>query len=233
MSQLAPEPRPLSLSESAYNKIRGAILYGEFQPGERFSVVALAQTLEMSRSPVRVAVQRLESEGLLEDLGNGFVVADLAPQALFDSMAVREVLEGLAAELAAPRLPPSAVNDLAEIHDRFASAWACGDPRLAMRADLDFHQTIQSHCGNGALVRHLDRLQNRLAVVTYSKAWNVQLQREGVPEHAALLAAMRLGDPLLARSAAASHVRGAKERLQLLWSAKQSGAANGDTRGEQ
>ena len=88
MSLLVAAPRPTSLTESAYEKIRGAILDGEVSPGERLSVVAVAQTLKMSRSPVRAAMERIASEGLLEDLGNGLVVAELAPDALFDAMEV-------------------------------------------------------------------------------------------------------------------------------------------------
>ena len=126
MSLLVAAPRPTSLTESAYEKIRGAILDGEVSPGERLSVVAVAQTLKMSRSPVRAAMERIASEGLLEDLGNGLVVADLAPDALFDAMEVRELLEGRATELAAARFPPGALKDLAEIHNQLVSAYASG-----------------------------------------------------------------------------------------------------------
>ena len=222
MSLLGAVPRPTSLTESAYEKIRGAILDGEVSPGERLSVVAVSHRLNMSRSPVRAAMERIASEGLLEDLGGGFVVADLAPDALFDAMEVRELLEGRAAELAALRFPPAALQVLAEIHDQLVTAYADGDVRSAMRADLAFHRSIRDHCGNSALIEHLDRVQSRLTVVTYSKAWSLQSKREGVPEHAAILAAIRLGDPLLARIAATSHARSASERLRLEWTAKQN-----------
>ena len=69
-------------------------------------------------------------------------------------------------------------------------------------------------------------------VVTYSKAWSVQSQLEGVPQHAAILAAIRLGDPLLARMAATSHVRSARQRLRLEWTRKQSAAADGSAQTE-
>ena len=233
MSLLGAVPRPTSLTESAYEKIRGAILDGEVPPGERLSAVAVSQRLNMSRSPVRAAMERIASEGLLEDLGNGFVVADLAPDALFDSMAVRELLEGRAAELAASRFPLAALADLAKIHDQFVNAYASGDPRSAMRADLAFHQAIQSHCGNHALIHHLDRVQSRIMVVTYSKAWSLLSKREGAPEHAAILAAIQLGDPLLARIAATSHVRSASERMRLEWTAKQNAMAGEPTQTEQ
>lgn len=226
MSLLGAVPRPVSLTDSAYEEIRGAILDGEIAPGERLSVVAVSHSLNMSRSPVRAAMERIASEGLLEDRGNGFVVADLTPDALFDAMEVRELLEGRAAELAALRFPQSALKDLAEIYDQFAAAYKGADARLAKRADLAFHQAIQSHCGNHALIEHLDRVQSRIMVVTYSKAWSMHSQGEGVPEHAAILAAIRLGDPLLARIAATSHVHTAKERLKVLWTAKQNAVAD-------
>jgi DNA-binding GntR family transcriptional regulator len=226
MSRLAPEPRPLSLTESAYGKIRGAILDGELTPGTPLSVVALAQTLQMSRSPVRAAIERIMAEGLLEPMGGGVVVANLTPNAVFDSMAVRELLEAGAAVLAAPRFTPADVNSLAVIHDEFKRAYAAADARSAMRADLAFHQAIQSRCGNSVLSHHLDRVLSSIMVVTYSDAWSIQSQLEGVPEHAAILTAFRLGDSLLARIAVATHIHAARERLQLAWAAREGAAAD-------
>ncbi len=217
MSAMEAVPRPASLTEGAYNRLRGAILEGDLTPGEPLSVVALSHTLNMSRSPVRAAVERLAAEGLLEDMGGSFVVSDLSPQALFDAMVVREVLEGLAAELAAPRYSPAGLVELGRIHDQFADGYARNDAKAGMRADQEFHQHIQHQSGNPALVEHLDRVQSRIMVVTYAKAWTVLSQARGVAEHAAILAAIRTGDPVLARYAAIAHVHSAGERLRLEW----------------
>jgi DNA-binding GntR family transcriptional regulator len=217
MSPLEAVPKPTSLTESAYEALREAILDGELRPGEPLSVVAVSQKLAMSRSPARAAVERLVSEGLLEDIGNGFVVADLTAEDLFDSMAVRELLEGPAAELAVPRFSPAALDQLGQIHDQFVSAYARSDAKAGMRADHAFHQLISSACGNRALVEHLGRIQSRILVVTYGRAWSVLSKARAVPEHAAILAAIRVGDPLLTRMAATAHVNAACERLQLEW----------------
>lgn len=216
-------PRPTSLTESAYEEIRGAILDGEFPPGTPLSVVAVSKALDMSRSPVRGALERIMAEGLLEICDGRFIVAELAPEALFDSMTVRELLEGGAAELAAPRFTPAMVEHLAEIQDQFVRAYEETDARSAMRADLAFHRAVQSLCGNTILIQHLDRLQTSIMVVTYSEKWSAHQNREGIAEHAAILSAIRLRDPILARMAATSHVRSANQRLRLVWATAQAG----------
>jgi len=227
MSQLRAEPRPTSLTESAYQKIRGAILDSELVPSQPVSVVSLAQSLEMSRSPVRAAIGRIVSEGLLERAGAGFVVSEIKPKMLFDSLEVRELLEGRAAELAVPHLTPETIEKLVEIHGQFVRAYETGDARGAMKADLAFHQTILEACGNEALVEHLDTILTRIMVATYSEAWSVQSQLEGVPEHTAILAAIQSRDPLLVRVAVSSHTHSANERLQLEWAARHGAPACG------
>jgi len=81
------------------------LLKGEFRPGERIAEIPLAARLGISRTPVRLALEKLSQEGLLiPTSGGGFAVREFTKQDIWDALEMRGVLEGMAARLAAERL---------------------------------------------------------------------------------------------------------------------------------
>ena len=87
-------------SESVVEALRAAILAGQFQPGERLHEVKLTALLEVSRTPVRAALQKLASEGLLDYTPNrGYTLREFSLGEVVNAYEVRAVLEGLAARL--------------------------------------------------------------------------------------------------------------------------------------
>src|SRR6266478_2931545 len=91
-------------SESVVEALRVAILAGQFQPGERLHEVKLTALLEVSRTPVRAALQKLASEGLLDYTPNrGYTLREFSLDEVISAYEVRAVLEGLAARLSAER----------------------------------------------------------------------------------------------------------------------------------
>jgi GntR family transcriptional regulator, vanillate catabolism transcriptional regulator len=86
-------------------RMREMVLRGEFRPGERMCEIPLAKRLGVSRTPLRLVLERLAHEGLLEARPTvGFVVREFTIQDILDSIELRGVLEGTAARLAAERL---------------------------------------------------------------------------------------------------------------------------------
>jgi GntR family transcriptional regulator of vanillate catabolism len=95
----------ISRIEQTVLTLREALLRGDFQPGERISEVPLAARLGVSRTPLRLALQRLAHEGLLRTLpGRGFAAGEFTLEDIWDAIEIRGVLEGTAARLAAERL---------------------------------------------------------------------------------------------------------------------------------
>src|SRR5262249_43394182 len=85
--------------------LREMLLRGDFQPGERLSELPLVARLGVSRTPIRLALDRLANEGLLEVVpSGGFVVREFTVGDIWDAIEMRGVLEGTAARLAAERL---------------------------------------------------------------------------------------------------------------------------------
>jgi DNA-binding GntR family transcriptional regulator len=102
--RMTPVERPSSLTDLAYVRLRELLLLGEFAPGEALSIVKLAEALNMSRSPVRAAAERIIVEGLLERSGSNLVVRVMSLPDLLDALEVRISLEALATRLATPRM---------------------------------------------------------------------------------------------------------------------------------
>ncbi|MGO7204461.1 GntR family transcriptional regulator, partial [Rhizobium ruizarguesonis] len=100
-------PRQQTLK--ALQGLRDIVLKGEVEAGERLSEVALSTRLDVSRTPLRTALQRLEQEGLVEAIASGgFAVRRFSRNDVIDAIELRGVLEGTAARLAAERGAPSA-----------------------------------------------------------------------------------------------------------------------------
>jgi GntR family transcriptional regulator, vanillate catabolism transcriptional regulator len=100
----APEWPSSTRFESVVEALRAAILAGEFQPGERLHEVKLTASLGVSRTPVRAALQKLASEGLLDYTPNrGYTLREFSISEVISAYEVRAVLEGLAARLSAER----------------------------------------------------------------------------------------------------------------------------------
>src|ERR1700686_4198614 len=92
--------------------LRELLLKGEFRPGERLSELALVERLGVSRTPIRLAFDRLAHEGLVEPSpSGGFVVCEFTIADIWDALDMRGVLEGTAARLAAERLSDAANLD--------------------------------------------------------------------------------------------------------------------------
>lgn len=96
--------RPVSQTVRAQIALRDLILSGRFRPGERISELQAVETIGVSRTPVRMALVRLEEEGLLEAIpSGGFMVRSFSEADILDTIEIRGTLEGLAARFAAER----------------------------------------------------------------------------------------------------------------------------------
>lgn len=199
-------PASARVVDTVYRRLREMIFSGKLPPGTRLSVPALAESLEVSRSPVRDAVLRLVQERLATgEPHRGAVVASVGATELEMIYEVREVLEGLAARLAvenAGRRLVRALRDTLAEHERAAGA---ADLAAAAEADVRFHQLIRQGSANPELVRLLDdiQVQVRLAMRTTVATAG---PRQAIADHRAILAAIESADPAEAELAARAHV---------------------------
>src|ERR1700722_628906 len=138
------EAMAVGSSELAYRKIRQAIIEGRYQPGQRLIEQRISEEFDLSRTPVRESLRRLDAEGLvIIERNRGAVVRPIARAEILDLYELRSRLEALAAERAASRATP---DDLAELDDAIAefdagmAAKELSDIEIVRRVDAANHR---------------------------------------------------------------------------------------------
>ena len=207
-------------SDRVYAALRAGILDGSHGFGERLGEIEVAHLLGTSRTPVREALRRLGSEGLVEVLPNrGARVRTWTAQDLEETYELRAVLEGLGARRAAGQVAPEVVDELAAL----ATEMVTVDPSLGHRppgdfADLAalnarFHAVIVGAAGSDRLAATLAGLV-RLPLVmrTYHRYTPAALARSHAHHHE-IVDALRAGDGAWAESVMRSHVLAARAVL--------------------
>ena len=148
---------PQSTSIKIAEMLRERIIDGYFAPGQQVNEVQVASQLNLSRGPVREALQRLSQEGLLITKPNrGVFVVELDAGDIDEIYGAREILELGAAELITNQSAEErqmASNNLREIASRLTHATAVDDWQSVRRLDLQFHTALVAASGNSRLLR--------------------------------------------------------------------------------
>ncbi len=206
------EPRPTHAD--AYSLILAAIDEGVYKPGDRLVESELAERFGVSRTPVREALQRLETQSLLTRDGRSLIVASLDHNQLAELYVVRAELEGLAARLAARHATREEVRVLCDMVE--ADRRLIGDPRALSRANKRFHKQLHLASHNRFLVRQLDLVHRSMALLATTSLEADGRGAAALDEHAAIVAAIARGDGGAAETALQAHISLAFEtRLKL------------------
>ncbi len=217
------------LVDDAARSLRDAILTGRLAGGVRLRQTALAERLDIRRTPIREALARLEHEGLIELLPRGGVrvmlwKADEAVE-LYD---LREVLDGLAARLAAGRRDQATLARLERALARMAECVERHDPNQWFRAHVTFHEEIVRAAGN----RPLDRVASvvRLSIRRFHPLLLKTPHRleEAYREHRETFEAIAARDPGAAERLARAHIANAKDIVLKVMAASSSTAGTRD-----
>ncbi|PSK97839.1 DNA-binding GntR family transcriptional regulator [Murinocardiopsis flavida] len=212
---LASLPPGESLTERTYEVLRNAILRNQFPPGTALSVPRLARELDVSRTPVREAVQRLIYEGLAtHESHRGAQVNVVDIEDLRQLYLVRELLEGLAARLATERLGADDLVELRRILSDHEDVLAVdGDNSAHIELDMRFHRKLRDIAANAHLTATLEPIAGRSHLALHSLWRTDDAPRLALKEHERIVDAMVTGDPELAEEAARQHVSRLRVRL--------------------
>ena len=198
-------------------QVRAAIHKGLYKPGERIRESQVADWLGVSRTPVREALRRLESEGLVSfQSWRGVVVAELDRQQVIELYAMRAILEGAAARLAARHIGEAEIHVLERLLARAEGLTSA--PEQLAEINRNFHQAIYSAAHNRYLMQTLNGLRNSLALLQGTTFAVDGRAEEALGEHQAILAAIKARDPDAADRAARAHIQAAERtRLGMLF----------------
>ena len=205
-----------AVSDAVYRTIREAILLGTLPTGARLGEEDLARRFNVSRTPVREAVLRLEAERLAErNSRRGLVVAGITSDEILEVYAVRQALDGLAARLAAESGRPSDIAQLRWLNDELRTVVGSGSLPEQQRINLAFHEAMYK-AGHNAFLLELIRTAHdrvrRFPGTTLSQAGRPEAV---VAEHDEIIGAIERRDGGQAEEIARRHMGQAMEiRIQ-------------------
>lgn len=163
-----------TISDEVTEKLRDAILSGEYFPNERLVEDDLAIKFQTSRTPVRQAIRSLANVGLIKIMPNkGAVVAEIDVEEIKDIYVVRANLEGLASKLAAKNIPDEVIPNMEEMIKEMESSIIKGDKNSFEKWNMEFHTTIYRYCQNKLLSGMIRDLLDR-SVLFRRSSWESQ-----------------------------------------------------------
>ena len=193
-----------STNKDAYTLILEAIDTGLYRPGDRLVESELADRLGVSRTPVREALQRLETQSLLARDGRSLIVASLDHNQMAELYVVRAELEGLAAKLAAKHATPEEKRVLQDMVDEDRKI--VNDPNALSRANRRFHKQIHLASHNRFLVQQLDLLHRSMALMATTSLAAEGRGMVAMQEHQNIVDAIAAGDQVGAFEALRQHI---------------------------
>jgi DNA-binding GntR family transcriptional regulator len=201
-----------NLDDKIYARLKALITGRRLLPGERILQDRLAREMGVSRTPLVNALKRLAQERLVEWVSRrGIYIKRFTKREMARLFEVREVLEGLSARLAAPRIDRHEVDRLVEMFRRLDTTSTPAAVRRYVERDRYFHWRLVEIAGNEQLANAMESVNMMLF------AWQDGLVRpaaETIQEHFAILEALHRRDPDASEAAMRLHIRRSLEQLK-------------------
>jgi DNA-binding GntR family transcriptional regulator len=202
-----PRHEDASLAADIAKRLEEEILRGRVRPGTRLDERELSARYQVSRTPVREALQRLSASGLAVARGRqGLQVAQMSVADLLDALSVVAELEALACMQAARRITAEQRKGLQVAFEACGKAAAKGDADGFYDANIDFHNAIAEASHNRVLQDELRRLSLKTAPYRRTITFQPGRMAASQPEHEAVLKAILGNDPVAAGTLMRSHL---------------------------
>ncbi len=218
-------PEKRATTDRVADLIREAIFEGALQPGEHLQEERIAAETGVSRGPVREAILKLEAEGLLvREPYRGARVATVSRQDLEELFVLRQHLESLATELAAPHISVDDLDSLRRIVEAKKQAEANGEPNQE-QLNQEFHQVLYDRCPNRRLRALLVQLWSQFP----KSMWRLRPYRiqQNIEEFEGIVNALEVGDAKAAGAWMARHVAGGASSILEIYDQHQDPALQG------
>jgi DNA-binding GntR family transcriptional regulator len=218
-----------TLWQRVHEHLRDDIISGRRPPGSELHELALAGSLGVSRGPIREALGRLATEGLVTIRPRrGAVVRALSSAEFIEAYQVREALEMMAVRLAVPKLTADDIAAMERLIEEMASRAEAGDVQGFFDANTEFHQRFFEVADNRMLAELYRQLRGQ---IDRHRFRSLELRgdlRRSIDEHRAMLWAARTGDVERAVRLTSDHIR--VPQIQLLVEDHGLASADGGTR---
>lgn len=195
-----------SQGDAAYHAVLAAIRAGDYAPGDRLRETEIAEKIGLSRTPIREALRKLESDGIVEHRPRvGSVVRQLQHSEMVELYEMRFVLERTAAELAAKHAVQAEIDELEALNASIARS--VSDPSNAAALNQQFHQTLYRSARNRFLVDSARALNNALMLLGPTTLADENRIRTVHQQHSDIVEGIRKSDEAAAGNAAEAHLQ--------------------------
>lgn len=203
-------PKAPNLTEMTYLSIKQSVLTGSIEPSFRLTEEHIATQLGISKSPVREALNRLETEGLIRiEARRGASVRQFSAKEIKDLYDLRVVLE--LHSISAAAITPELLNELSSSIKRTEQILVVGDRLAHIEEDLRFHRTLAEATGNGELCRIFENVQQKTLLCRYK---SYELSATSSPlAHKKIYKALKHGPLEDAQAAMKEHIVYVRDRL--------------------
>ncbi|MBP1933893.1 GntR family transcriptional regulator [Ammoniphilus resinae] len=203
--------RPVTVREYVYEQLKSNILSGVYRPGQRLIEATLAEELEVSRTPIRDALNRLEIDGLITTSPHkGIFVTKITKRDVQDFYQTRAVLEGLSAKLAAEVAEEKELEEfkllLTEMEHIFERDREQINYKEIAQSNVKFHQKICKMSKNDVLFRMLGSLDSAITLIRSTSWTNYNRKFQTYLEHQEIAKAILERNGELAQRKAEEHI---------------------------
>jgi len=206
-----------ALEERVYVALRQKILTRELEPGAILTIRQVAQALEVSPTPVRDALRRLQADALVRDRGQrGAEVVGLSARDIVDLFGARAAFETYAARRAALRRPTETLDALRHVLEQFPTTFVGNhytDYDRFGTLDTQFHLLIIDAAENAWLRRLFESLHVHIHIARFRVRDEHERALSDFSEHKAIVAALDEGNPEMMAQAAEVHISNVRDRL--------------------
>ena len=197
-----------NLNQLVYQRLRRDILDGKLRPGARLKQEEVTRELGVSRTPVREALHRLETEGLIQFLRRSTVVVSSIPKARVEEIfELRALLESYAAEKAADRLDEKSLAKLHHLVDEMSNYDSQKEIDKLLQRNDEFHRLICALSGNETLLTMLEQIWRDIRRLRFNYLLTKAGHEQSTREHRRLLEALEGGDKRLISEIVQKHAR--------------------------
>lgn len=214
MAKSVRKKKPLVLKDWAYAWIKDRIIDSSFPPGSLLNIEELSRELEISRTPIREAILRLEQEGLVTTRPRvGSFVTDMSTRDFVELLEIRALVEGYGVRTLAGALSDDELAEMDAMISNCEQDVEAGNPEAFLIHDIAFHSFLVEQAPNpwlATLMRPIKNLRERRLSIAPE---NLDHVRASLVEHRAILDALRQHDGRLASERMHAHLNGIRKRL--------------------
>ncbi len=210
------ERRNISIADQIFEQLERDILSGKYKRGEVLSELRLAKELDVSRTPIREALLRLEQENLLAESGRGMTVLGISSADMMDMYDIRLHLEAEVACRAAKNITEEQLAEmleLAELQRFYINKQGNSSSEHTKNLDSQFHELLYRSSGSSAYAEVLIGIHKKMTKFRKASVSKQSRALQSNEEHMAIYRALAAHDPEAAETAVMAHLKNAIERM--------------------